>query len=162
MKSIIQVCIALLVMFKLQAQQLNISGTITDSSGYPLPGVNIIIKGTSIGTHSHFDGKYTILARKGDVLIFSFVGMKTTQIKIRKSKEYNIIMKDDMSALNEVVITGYSTTTRTKSNIGSMRVKSKKLENRPNASFVQTLSGQVPGLNVAKSSGHPGANSLVQ
>lgn len=162
MKSIIQLCIALLVMFQLQAQQLNLSGIVTDSGGYPLPGVNIIIKGTSFGTQTGFDGKFTIQARKGDLLIFSFVGMKTTQVKVRKKRILNVIMEDDVATLDEVVVTGYTTTTKAKSSVASVRVSSQTMESRPNASFVQTLSGQVPGLNVVKSSGQPGANSLVQ
>lgn len=138
MKSIIQLCIALLVMFQLQAQQLNLSDIVTDSGGYPLPGVNIIIKGTSFGTQTGFDGKFTIQARKGDLLIFSFVGMKTTQVKVRKKRILNVIMEDDVATLDEVVVTGYTTTTKAKSSVALVRVSSQTMESRPNASFVQT------------------------
>ncbi len=143
-------------------QGKDITGTVTDSNGIPLPGVNVIVKGTARGAQTDFDGNYTVKANTGDVLIFSFVSMKTTEKTVGAANVINVSMADDVASLDEVVITGYSTTTKAKSSVSSVRVSSETIENRPNASFVQTLSGQVPGLNITTSSGQPGGNSLVQ
>lgn len=143
--------------------QKDITGTITDTAGLPLPGVNVIVKGTANGTQTDFDGKYTLKGvNSGDVIVFSFVSMKTTERTVGAGSVIDVSMEDDVAALDEVVITGYTTTTKAKSSVSSVRVSSETIENRPNASFVQTLSGQVPGLNITTSSGQPGGNSLVQ
>lgn len=144
-------------------QEKDITGTVTAASdGLPLPGVNVIVKGTARGTQTDFDGKYSVKAKQGDILVFSFVSMKTAEKTVGAGNVVNLSMADDVAALEEVVITGYVTTSKTKSNVASVRVSSETIENRPNASFVQTLSGQVPGLNITTSTGQPGGNSLVQ
>lgn len=144
-------------------QEKDITGTVTDTGGLPLPGVNVIVKGTSKGTQTDFDGKYTLKNVKvGEVIVFSFVSMKTSENVIGTGNVYNLTMKDDVASLDEVVITGYATTTKAKSSVSSVRVTSETIENRPNASFVQTLAGQVPGLNITTTTGQPGGNSLVQ
>ncbi|RZN82912.1 MAG: DUF3520 domain-containing protein [Winogradskyella sp.] len=163
MKHVLQIFTILFVAFQLQAQQMNITGVVTSvSDGLPLPGINIIVKGTSNRTATDFDGKYTIKAQKGDKLVFAFLGFKTKLILVGKYNTINVALEDDLETLDEVVITGYTTTTKAKSRVASVRVSSQTIENRPNAGFVQTLSGQVPGLNIATSSGQPGGNSLVQ
>ncbi|RNC87614.1 MAG: SusC/RagA family TonB-linked outer membrane protein [Winogradskyella sp.] len=144
-------------------QEKDITGTVTAASdGLPLPGVNVIVKGTARGTQTDFDGKYSIKANQGDILVFSFVSMKTTEQTVGSSNVIDLAMADDVASLDEVVVTGYKTTAKAKSNVASVRVSSETIENRPNASFVQTLSGQVPGLNITTSTGQPGGNSLVQ
>ena len=84
-----------------------VSGTIRDESG-PLPGVSVIIKGTSYGTETDFDGNYSIKVKYGDILVFSFVGMNTQEIPVGKSKNVDLVMEGD-SLLEEVVVTGYGT-----------------------------------------------------
>ncbi|RZN82225.1 MAG: SusC/RagA family TonB-linked outer membrane protein [Winogradskyella sp.] len=144
-------------------QEKDITGTVTAASdGLPLPGVNVIVKGTARGTQTDFDGKYSIKAKSGEVIVFSFVSMKTTERTVGAGSVIDLAMADDVASLDEVVITGYTTTTKAKSSVATVRVSSETIENRPNASFVQTLSGQVPGLNITTSSGQPGGNSLVQ
>ncbi len=144
------------------AQERAITGTVTAAAdGLPLPGVNVIIKGTSRGTQTDFDGKYSIRASSTDILVFSFVSMKTEERVAGSSTTLDLAMQEDVESLDEVVITGYTTTTKTKSSVSSVRVSSETIENRPNASFVQTLTGQVPGLNITTSTGQPGGNSLV-
>ncbi|MFD1063736.1 carboxypeptidase-like regulatory domain-containing protein [Winogradskyella litorisediminis] len=145
------------------ASKPNISGTVTSQTDrLPLPGVNVYVKGTTRGTQTDFDGKYQINAETGETIVFSFVSMETLEMKLTNLNSINVSMKEDSASLDEVVITGYSTTTKAKSSVSSVRVSSETIQNRPNASFVQTLSGQVPGLNITKSSGQPGGSSLVQ
>ncbi|ARV08764.1 hypothetical protein BTO05_03595 [Winogradskyella sp. PC-19] len=140
----------------------SVSGIITDSNNIPLPGVNVLVKGTTRGVQTDFDGNYAINVEIGETLVFSFVSMETVQFTLSSLSELNVVMKDDTASLDEVVITGYRTTTKAKSSVSSVRVSSETIENKPNASFVQTLSGQVPGLNITTSTGQPGGNSLVQ
>ncbi|GFD81919.1 hypothetical protein KUL118_47810 [Tenacibaculum sp. KUL118] len=97
----------LLSSIALTAQQRTITGIVSDESG-PLPGVTIVVKGTTIGTETDFDGKYSISATQGDVLVFSFVGMKTEMKTVGKSPVINVVMKGD-NVLDEVVVTSYGT-----------------------------------------------------
>ncbi|GFD93315.1 hypothetical protein KUL156_49250 [Alteromonas sp. KUL156] len=97
----------LLSSIALAAQQRTITGVVSDESG-PLPGVTIVVKGTTIGTETDFDGKYSISATQGDVLVFSFVGMKTEMKTVGKSSVINVVMKGD-NVLDEVVVTSYGT-----------------------------------------------------
>lgn len=143
------------------AQSKTVTGTVT-TDGQPLPGVTVVVKGTNTGTQTDFDGKYSINVNVGQTLEFSYIGMKTQPIAVSAStSSVNITMQEDTDVLDGVVVQAYRTTTREKSNIASTTVSSKNIEARPNASFIQTLQGQVPGLNISSGSGQPGANSQV-
>ncbi|MUP46832.1 DUF3520 domain-containing protein [Gramella sp. BOM4] len=98
----------LIFAFCLNIQAKTITGTVTDAENQPVPGVNVIIKGTSNGVTTDFDGKYSIEAKEGDVLAFSFVGFKTKEKKVGKETEINVVLEPDSSNLEEVVVTGYS------------------------------------------------------
>lgn len=144
------------------SQEKTITGTVTTADdGLPLPGANVIVKGTARGQQTDFDGKYTIQASAGEVLVFSYVGMKNVEITVGGSNTIDVSLQTD-NTLDEVVVTGYRTQSKVTSAVSSVRVTAETIENRPNASFVQTLSGQVPGLNITTSTGQPGGNSLVQ
>ena len=84
------------------------SGTVSEEqSGLPLPGVNVLIKGTSTGTTTDFDGNYQISAQNGDIIVFSYVGFTTQEITYNGQYQLNIVMSEDASALDEVVLIGY-------------------------------------------------------
>ena len=84
------------------------SGTVSEQqSGLPLPGVNVLIKGTSTGTTTDFDGNYQISVQDGDIVVFSYVGFTTQEITYKGQSQLNIIMTEDASALDEVVLIGY-------------------------------------------------------
>ena len=143
------------------AQDRTITGTVTDPEGIPLPGVNVIVKNTIRGTQTDFDGYYSIRAAKGEVLVFSYLGFKTAEYPVANISTINVSLSQDAAELEEVIVQGYRTSTKEKSNIASVTVSSESIENRPNASVVQTLSGQVPGLNIATNSGQPGSSSII-
>ena len=106
MKALLQLFAIVFFTIQLNAQQINISGVVLDNSGMPLPGVNIIEKGTSNGTQSNFDGKYTITAKTGGTLAFSYVGFTTFEKKIKKNISIlNVTLKQDAAQLEEVVVT---------------------------------------------------------
>ncbi|XLS27583.1 von Willebrand factor type A domain-containing protein [Flavobacteriaceae bacterium M23B6Z8] len=104
MKTIIYILFSVLTVSISHAQMLKITGTVTDGS-FPLPGVNVIIAGTSSGTQTDFDGKYTLMANKGDILVFSYVGMITAKRKVKKAGVIDLVMKEDTQALEEIVVT---------------------------------------------------------
>ena len=143
------------------AQEKSISGVVTDQNGLPLPGVAVVIVGTSTGTQTDFDGNYSISASTGQVLRYSYLGQKTVTRTVGAESTMNVQMEDDAEALQEVVVQGYRNSTKEKSSIASVTISAETIENRPNASFVQTLSGQVAGLNITTASGQPGAASNV-
>ena len=92
----------------LYAQEYEVTGTVTDDAKDPLPGVSIVIKGTTQGTQTDFDGKYTIKVKNGDILEFSYIGMKIKQVKVTGQKIINVVLEEDNVTLQEVVITtGY-------------------------------------------------------
>lgn len=120
----------LLSSIALAAQQRTITGIVSDESGL-LPGVTILVKGTTIGTETDFDGKYAISATQGDILVFSFVGMKTVKKKVGKNSVINVVMEND-SLLEEVVVTSYGTLKGKKAfSIGAVRIRGhNQIENR--------------------------------
>ncbi|HSM63903.1 MAG TPA: carboxypeptidase-like regulatory domain-containing protein, partial [Gillisia sp.] len=87
------------------AQQQSVTGTVADEDGLPLPGVNIIIKGTTTGVQSDFDGNYAIQAAQGDVLVFSFIGLKKAEYPVGASAVINVTLESDAAQLSEVVVT---------------------------------------------------------
>ncbi len=133
------------------AQQVQVTGKVTDDQSLTLPGVNIVIKGSTTGTQTDFDGKYTILASVGDILVFSYVGFETSEEKITaQSRIIDIKMKPSAAELEEVVITGYvsgvqrQTMSYSVSNKESERKRSRKQKIRPG---VQNRSMSSPGIS---------------
>ncbi len=161
MKKQLHLITVLLLMFVVQfnfAQEVKITGVVSDDSG-PLPGVNIIIKDTSKGTQTDFDGNYSIQANSGDILVFSFIGMATKEITVGASKTVNVILKEDNSALEEVVVVGYSKKEKKKLTSAIATVGGEQIESVPVASFDNILQGAAPGLSVQSGTGQPGRAS---
>ncbi|MGX1930587.1 TonB-dependent receptor [Flagellimonas sp. 2504JD4-2] len=146
----------------IEQPQNSVQGTVFDEYGAPLPGANVIIKGTSTGVVADFDGKYTVQVEPGQTLVFSYLGMKDKEVVVGNNTVLDVVLEEDVASLQEVVVEGYRTVAKEKSVISSVQVTSEALEARPNASFVQSLSGQIAGLDIQTGSGQPGANSLVQ
>ncbi|APG63887.1 SusC/RagA family TonB-linked outer membrane protein [Tenacibaculum todarodis] len=137
------------------AQERTISGTVSDDSG-PLPGVTVLKKGTTSGTETDFDGNYTIKAKTGDVLVFSFVEMKTVEKTVGASNKINLKMVND-NQLEEVVILGYSSRTKNELTGNLVTLKADEIANVPVLSVDQALQGKVAGLQISSTSGTPGA-----
>lgn len=144
------------------AQEKTVSGTVVDQNNVPLPGVSVVVVGTTRGTQTDFDGNYSILVNQGQTLRFSYIGQKTVDRTVGAGSVVDVQMEEDAETLEEVVVTGYRTTSKEKSSVATQTVTAETIENRPNASVVQTLSGQVAGLDINTTSGQPGANSTVR
>jgi len=142
-------------------QEKTISGNVTDQLDLPLPGVNVLVVGTTTGTQTDFDGNYVINASEGQVIRFSYLGQKTVDITVGSSSTIDVQMQEDAETLQEVVVQGYRTATKEKSSIAAVTVSAETITSRPNANFAQTLSGQVAGLNITTSSGQPGGDTQI-
>jgi TonB-linked SusC/RagA family outer membrane protein len=138
-------------------QENIITGTIKGIKGIPFPGINIIIEGTSTGTQTDFDGRYSINAKEGDVLLFSFVGFKSQQITVGDSNTIDLVMEEEAGVLDEVVVIGYGTKKKSNLTAAVEMVDQKLLINRPVRTAGEMLEGAVPGLNVSVTSGAPDA-----
>ncbi|MFT5646836.1 MAG: TonB-linked SusC/RagA family outer membrane protein [Aureispira sp.] len=142
------------------AQEKTVTGVVSDAAG-PIPGVNVVVKGTKRSIQTNFDGKYAIQAKAGDVLSFSFIGMKESTVTVGASNTVNVKMGATSQNLDEVVIQGYRTVTKKTAVIADATVSSKTIENRPNANAINSIQGQLAGVNITASTGQPGAKSSV-
>lgn len=156
--------LTLLLAFVVQisfAQQKTISGTVSDDSG-GLPGVSVLIKGTTSGSETDFDGKYTIKAKVGDVLVFSYLGYKTVEKTVGAANTINVKMVEGGEVLDEVIVVGYGTSTKKAFAGTASTVKADKLEVKNFSNVSQALIGEVAGVNVINSSGQPGTVGAIR
>ncbi|QDO93155.1 TonB-dependent receptor [Formosa sediminum] len=145
-----------------QAQDYEVSGTVTGPDGLPLPGVNIHIKGTAQGTQTNFDGEYTLKVENTSVLVFSFMGMVSQTITVGDKKTINVVMEEDAAALEEVVLVGYGTQKKEAITGAVAVVNGAELEQAPTSSFEQSLRGSVAGIQASALDGAPGSNTEVR
>jgi len=143
-------------------QEKTVSGNVTDQDGLPLPGVSVTVVGTSNGTQTDFDGNYSITANTGQVLRFSYIGQKTTERTIGASSTMNVRLEADTQALEEVVVTGYTSQRRSDITGSVVKVNAEKLEEIIAPSIDQALQGNVSGLTVSATSGTPGSTSNIR
>ncbi len=142
-------------------QQTPISGKVTDEAGLPLPGVTVLIKGTTQGTITNFDGEYTIANVPTDaVLVFSFVGMVTQEIPVGTEATINVKMATDAIGLEEVVAIGYGTQKKVSLTNSISQVDGETLTRRPVANVEQSLQGLAAGVTVVDQGGRPGASDV--
>ena len=143
--------------------QSTISGIITDAaSTLPVPGVNVLIKGTATGTTTDFDGKYSIKVESGDILVFSYVGYKSQEITYTDQTTLNIAMVEDAAKLDEVVVIGYGTTT-VKDATGSLeKIDSETFNKGAIVSPENLLAGKSAGVRITASSGSPGSGAEIR
>lgn len=135
------------------AQQRSISGSIKDSKGIPLPGVNILIKDTNRGTQSDFDGMYTIEAASGETIMFSFLGYITKEIVLNNQNTIDVILDEDVSALEEVVVVGFGTQSRRKITANIASISSDEINEIPTPSLQSSLTGKAAGVQVTQLNG---------
>lgn len=150
----------------LMAQEKQINGTVTSSSdGMPLIGVSVVVKGTSQGVATDFDGNYSIKAQEGDVLEFSSIGFKTATKKVTgggKSLIINISLEEEADQLDEVVVTGYGKQSRNTLATSVSKLDTKTLESAPRSNVATALQGSISGLRVTPATGKPGSTPNIQ
>ncbi len=136
--------------------QSTITGTVTDDLGGPLPGANVLVKGTTNGTQTDFDGNYTITANANDILVFSYIGFAKQEVPINGQSTINVQMVEDASQLSEVVVTGYATQTRGDITGSVASVDVSEATKAPLINAAEALEGRVTGVTVTNS-GNPGS-----
>lgn len=143
------------------AQERSVNGTVTDSNGMPLPGVSVVKKGTTQGTQTDFDGKFQIQASNTDVLVFSFIGMKETQMPAT-STNLTVKLDDDATDLEAVVITAFGVS-RDKKSLGyaAQKVDGEDINRTPTNNFINNLAGKVAGLEIRRNSNFGGSSNIV-
>jgi TonB-linked SusC/RagA family outer membrane protein len=140
-------------------QQRAISGKVTDSGGQPLPGVTVVVKGTTQGTVTNNDGNYSLADVPDDAtLVFSFVGMRTQEVVAGNQTTIDVRMEEETIGIEEVVAIGYGTQKKSHLTAAVDQIEGEILENRPIRSIADGLIGTVAGLNVRAPSGAPGAS----
>ncbi len=145
------------------AQEKTISGTITDQSGLPLPGVNIIVKGTTNGTQSDFDGNYSINASAGTVLTFTYIGQKTVERTVGAANTMNVTMDEDAQALDEIVVVGYGAKKRGVLSSSISSLSALQIEKQNNSvSIDNALQGAATGVQVVAQNGKPGNAAFIR
>ena len=145
-----------------QAQYSRVTGTVTDDKGAPLPGVSVVIKGTTKGVATDFDGKYTLTdVARGAVLEFSSVGYKTLVLKVT-GEQLNVKLSEVAQDLDEVVVVGYGTQKRGDVTTAITSVKTQDLDQRPVTSAAQAIQGRAAGIQVVQPNGAPGAGLAVR
>ncbi|MDA9202002.1 TonB-dependent receptor [Flavobacteriaceae bacterium] len=140
--------------------QQTVSGVVSDENG-PLPGVNIVLKGTSIGTTTDFDGNYSISVDGPDsVLIFSYIGFTTEEIQVGNQTNLNVVLETN-NKLDEVIVVGYSTKKRGEVTGSISTLNAEEIESTSNREIAKSLAGRVTGLIVSDRGGYPGSNNDV-
>ncbi|QEH41966.1 SusC/RagA family TonB-linked outer membrane protein [Chitinophaga sp. XS-30] len=162
-KKMIYLMFLLLLSLQGMAQERNVTGTVTDKSGNPLPGVTIMEKGTTSGTVTNAEGKFAMTLRgSSGVLVFSFIGFNSKEVEIAGRSILNVTLEDNQKMLQDVVVIGYQEVSRRKNTAAVSTVKGETIANLPAASVDMMLQGRVSGVNVQNFSGEPGVrNSLV-
>ncbi|APU68290.1 SusC/RagA family TonB-linked outer membrane protein [Christiangramia flava] len=144
------------------AQSFSVSGNVTDESGIPLLGVNVLVKNQSRGTTTDFDGNYTIgNITSGDILQFSYLGFNTQEIRITDQQTLDVQLSADNEALDEVVVIGYGTQSKKEVTGAVSTVGSGTIEELNPVRVEQALQGRVAGVNITSTSGSPGSASTI-
>lgn len=161
-----KITLLFLVMFMVfiptHAQERTITGVVTSlEDGMPLPGVNVLVKGTSRGTITDFDGNYSLMASSGEILEFSFLGMLTTEVAVDAQNTINVAMEVSSATLDEVVLIGYGSSRKQDVTGSITRIKSEELLKQPALTPTQSLQGKAAGVQII-SSGAPGSSPVVR
>ena len=158
----LRVVIALFLCPAFGLAQNIVSGTITDqATASPIPGVNVVVKNTNSGAVSDFDGKFTLSAANGDVLVFSYVGYSTKEVVYQGQTSLNVQMSEDTALLEEVVVVGYGTARKQDLTGAVDLVTSKDFNQGPQLSAGALIAGKIPGVVVTGSSGAPGEGQNI-
>lgn len=155
--------VLLFIVVSLQAQNYaQVRGTVTDESGMPLPGVSVVVKGTTKGVSTDFDGKYELKdVPQAATLEFSYVGFKTVDIRVTGAT-INVKMTEESQELDEVIVVGYGTQKKGDVTTAITSVSTKDLDERPVTSAAQAIQGRAAGVQVVQPSGQPGAGLSVR
>jgi TonB-linked SusC/RagA family outer membrane protein len=143
--------------------QLTVKGYVTDKDNLPLPGVNIVIKGSTQGTITDVDGHYSLSDIPADgILVFSFLGMQTQEIKVGEQTTINISLLEETESLDEVVVVGYGSVKRVNLTGAVVDIKAAEIEDIPASNLSETLQGRLAGVKIIQATGKPGSETPLE
>jgi TonB-linked SusC/RagA family outer membrane protein len=145
-----------------QAQDVQINGTVSDETGSPLPGVSILLKGTTRGTTTDLDGKYSISGPASGVLVYSFIGYTTSEETIGNRSRIDVSLSPDLEDLEEVVVVGYGTVKKSQLTGAISSVGNKEIQELPITDARQALQGRAAGVDVTQAGSKPGSAPQVR
>ncbi len=148
--------------FGLFAQNISVKGTVKSEDGSAIPGVSVLLKGTSTATATNADGQYTISAPASGTLAFSFIGYEPLEMPISGRTQLNVTMKESVSNLQEVVVVGYGSQQKKDVTGAIATITSKEFKARPNTQFGYSLEGKLAGVQVIRPSGQPQAGFSIR
>ncbi len=161
MKHVFRIIFLFLLPFSTFAQELTVTGTVTDASdGSTIPGVTVVVKGTTTGTITTIEGTYSLVVSKGDILVFSFVGMQPQEFTV-ESNVLDAVMQAETTDLDEVVVVGYGTSKKKLVTGANVNVKGEAIEEMNTGTAMEALQGVTPGVNITRNNGSPGAGTKV-
>ncbi|RIH62924.1 SusC/RagA family TonB-linked outer membrane protein [Mariniphaga sediminis] len=144
-------------------QQKTVTGMVTDQSGLPLPGVTVVVPGTTTGTVTNADGNFSLAVPDGtEILQFSFVGMQTQEVSIAGRTTFTVVLEEETIGIEEVVAIGYGTVKRTDLTGSVGQVSSDNLKDLNISNTTQALAGQISGVSVQQGSGSPGKGAIIR
>ena len=159
-KALLTMIVGLFLSVDAFAQQITVKGLVKDGTGEPVIGANVLVKGTTNGTITDFDGNFQLSANQGDIIVVSFIGYSTQEHPA--ATNMNIILKDDTELLSEVVVIGYGTMKKSDLSGSVVSVQAEELNRGAITSPQEMLQGKVSGLFIQPGSGAPGAGSTIR
>lgn len=143
---------------EMKQSEIPVRGRVTDSKGEPLPGVSIMIKGTSSGTISNLNGEFSLSVSKDAVLVFSYIGYLTREIPVKGKEKVEVVLADDTQQLEEVVVVGYGTQRRASVTSAISSVRADELKSSPAANLSNMILGRLSGVTAIQDNGAPGTD----
>ncbi|MFC5682703.1 SusC/RagA family TonB-linked outer membrane protein [Flavobacterium sp. MAHUQ-51] len=142
------------------AQSTEVSGVVLDAQKMPLPGASLLVKGTSNGTTTDFDGNFKVKAKKGDVIVFTYIGYKTQELVYNGQAKLSVIMVENNSQLDEVVVIGYGTVKKNDLTGSVSTVSAKQIEQANKVDAISALQGQTAGVVIQRTDNKPGGGGF--
>lgn len=143
------------------SQSKAVTGTVKDVTGIGMPGVNVLVKGTTNGTSTDVNGSFTVQAAPDDVLVFSFIGYTTQEINVGSQTTINVVIEEDISTLEEIVVVGYGEQKKKLVTGANVQVTGETLQRQNQLNPLQALQGQAAGVSITSTSGQPGSDMKV-
>lgn len=152
--------VGMLLSVQVFAQEIAIKGSVKDRLGEVVIGANVIVKGTTNGTITDFDGNFVLNAKQGDIIVISFIGYKTQELPAATTM--NVVLQDDSEVLEDVVVIGYGSVKKSDLSGSVVAVKAEEMNRGAVTSAQELMQGKVPGLYVQQGSGEPGAGQTMR
>ena len=143
-------------------QKKHVSGNVQDANGMPLIGASVIIKGTNTGMITDIEGNFALDAKQGDIIVISYIGMKSAEVKVPANGQIRVMLKEDSQLMDEVVVTGYGDFKKATYTGSASVLNTDKLESLPVVSVAQMMEANIPGLSSVASSSQPGSKATVR